>query len=59
MLLGFNKILPTNSYSKLVQLFNLAVSGIVCGATYLIINYKHIKQLLPSKIVNKIENFKK
>ena len=45
MLLGFNKILPTNSYSKLVQLFNLAVSGIVCGATYLIINYKHIKQL--------------
>lgn len=59
MLLGFNKILPTNSYSKLVQLFNLAVSGIVCSATYLIINYKHIKQLLPSKIVNKIENFKK
>ena len=59
MLLGFNKILPTNSYSKLVQLFNLAVSGIVCSATYLIINYKHIKQLLPSKIVNKIEYFKK
>lgn len=59
MLLGFNKMLPTNSYSKLVQLFNLAVSGIVCSATYLIINYKHIKQLLPSKIVNKIENFKK
>lgn len=56
LILGFNKILPTNSQSKLIQLFNLVITGIVCGSIYLIINFKHIKKLLPAKITNKIEN---
>lgn len=54
MLFGFNKILPTNSSSRLLQVFNLAISGIVCGGVYLLINFKHIKDLLPQKILKKL-----
>lgn len=55
MIYLFNQILPINSTSKLIQLINLAISGIVCGGTYLLINFKHIKVLLPKKILKKLK----
>ena len=50
----FNQILPINSTSKLVQLINILISGIVGGGIYLIINFKNIKTILPQKIINKL-----
>lgn len=55
MLYGFNKILPVNTPSRLIQIFNLLVSGIICGGVYLLINFKHIKVLLPQKILKKLK----
>jgi len=51
----FNKILPIESTSRLTQLINITISGICCGGIYLIINFKHIKLLLPSKILKKLK----
>ena len=50
----FNHILPVNSSSRLVQLLNLAISGIICGGIYLIINLKNIQTILPSRILEKL-----
>lgn len=54
MLNIFNQILPINNSSRVIHLINLLVSGIVCGGTYLLINFKHIKVLLPEKILRKL-----
>ena len=43
MIYLFNKILPIDSSSRIIQLINLGISGIFCGGVYLIINFKHIK----------------
>lgn len=53
----FNKILPINTPNRLIQILNLCISGIICGSIYLIINFKHIKGLLPQKILKKINIF--
>lgn len=58
MICLFNKILPTDSPNRIIQVINLMISGIFCGGIYLIINFKHIKLLLPERIMNKL-NFKK
>ena len=50
----FNKILPVNSPSRLIQIINLMISGITCGLVYLLINFKNIKVLLPQKILTKL-----
>lgn len=50
----FNKILPVNSPSRLIQLLNVVISGLVSGGIYLIINFKSIKTILPQKILNKL-----
>lgn len=50
----FNNILPTDSTNRLVQLLNLAISGIISGGIYLIINWNNIKTILPAKILNKL-----
>lgn len=55
MIYLFNQILPVDTNSRLVQLMNLALSGIVCGGTYLLINFKYIKELLPEKILKKLK----
>ena len=55
MLYLFNKILPTDSNNGLIQILNLATSGIVCGSIYLLINFKHIKVLLPEKVLRKLK----
>lgn len=55
MIFIFNTILPTSSSNKLIQIINLAVSGISCGSIYLFINYKQIKPLLPEKILKKLK----
>ena len=54
MIYIFNTILPMNNPSRLIQLINLAISGVVCGGVYLLINFKHIKVLLPEKILKKL-----
>ena len=55
MIYLFNKLLPTDSSSRLIQIVNLAISGIACGGIYLLINFKHIKVLLPEKILKKLK----
>lgn len=50
----FNKILPIDTTNRLIQLLNLAISGIICGGIYLIINFKSIKTILPKKILDKL-----
>jgi len=55
MIYLFNRILPIDSESGIIQLINLAISGIFCGGTYLLINFKHIKLLLPEKLLKKLK----
>lgn len=55
MLYGFNIILPINNPSRIIQIFNLLISGIVCGSIYILINFKYIKVLLPQKILKKLK----
>lgn len=50
----FNKVLPVNSSSRLIQLLNVFISGLVSGGIYLIINFKSIKTILPQKLLNKL-----
>ena len=40
--------------SAAVQVFNLAITGIVCGIVYLLINFKYLKEILPNKRVRMI-----
>lgn len=58
MIYLFNKILPTDSPNRIIQVINLSISGLICGGTYLIINFKHIKLLLPERITNKFNKQK-
>lgn len=51
----FNNILPIDTPNRIIQIINLAVSGIICGGIYLLINFKHIKVLLPEKILKKLK----
>jgi len=55
MLSIFNQILPIDNPSRIIQIINILVSGIVCGGIYLLINFKHIKVLLPEKILRKLK----
>lgn len=50
----FNSILPVDSSSRLMQIINIAVSGIVCGGIYLVINLKELKTVLPEKLLRKL-----
>ena len=53
MIYIFNKILPSGG--RIIQIMNLAISGVACGGVYLLINFKHIKVLLPEKILKKLK----
>jgi O-antigen/teichoic acid export membrane protein len=55
MIYIFNKILPIQNSGRMMQIVNLAVSGIACGGIYLLINFKHIKVLLPEKLLKKLK----
>lgn len=55
LLYVFNQILPIDNPSRLVQIINLCISGIICGSIYLLINFEHIKVLLPQKILKKLK----
>lgn len=52
--IGLHAVLPTDSHSRLVQLFNIAVSGIVLGGVYLALNLKLLKTVLPEKLLKKL-----
>lgn len=54
MLEVFKTILPISNGGRLVSLVNIMISGIVCGGTYLLINFKSIVSILPEKLVNKL-----
>ena len=51
----FKLVLPINSTSRFVQLFNILVSGIVSGGIYLLINFQSIKTILPQKLLKKLK----
>ncbi len=55
--LGFilHLILPTDSHSRLTQLFNVAVSGVILGGTYLVINRRTIGTILPERLAKKLK----
>ncbi len=50
----FKNILPISSTSRLVQLANILLSGLVGGGIYLLINFKSIKTILPPKLLKKL-----
>lgn len=50
----FKSFLPINSTSRLTQLINVFITGIVVGGIYILINFKSIMTILPDKIANKI-----
>lgn len=54
-LFAFQKILPIDNPSRIVQILNLCISGIVSGGIYLFINFKYIKMILPEKILKKLK----
>ena len=54
MLNIFNQILPVDSSNRLIQLLNIAISGLISGGIYIIINFKNLKTILPNKILDKI-----
>lgn len=50
----FKILLPIDSNSRLIQVFNILFSGIIVGGLYLIINLKSIKTVLPTKLLKKL-----
>ena len=55
MLCIFNKILPIENSNRITSIINLIISGIFCGGTYLMINYKQVIVLLPPKLLKKLK----
>ena len=55
MLEIFKLFLPVTSNRKIVQLFNVMITGIVCGGVYILINFKELASILPEKIVKKLK----
>ena len=51
----FKMILPIDSASRFTQLINLAITGVVGGGIYILINFKSIMSILPDKIVKKLK----
>ena len=49
----FKSFLPINNPSRLIQITNILISGIVAGGIYLMINFKSICSILPPKILKK------
>ncbi len=47
-------VLPIDSTSRFMQIINILVCGIFAGGTYLIINFKVLKTILPPKVLNKL-----
>ncbi len=52
--LAMGRILPVDSTSRLMQIVNIAVSGIVCGGAYVAINFKELKTILPERLLKKL-----
>ncbi len=46
--------LPINSSSAAVQIFNIAVCGIIAGGAYLVLNFKVLKTILPPRLLKKL-----
>lgn len=46
--------LPIDTPNRIVQLVNLAITGLVSGSIYIFINFKYLKELLPSKLLKKL-----
>ena len=50
----FKTFLPIDNPSRLVQMINIIITGLVAGGVYLMINFKSICSVLPSKILKKL-----
>lgn len=48
-------ILPISSPSRIIQIINLAITGIIGGGIYLLVNFKYLKELLPKRILDKLK----
>jgi hypothetical protein len=44
----------SESSSRLVQMLNIAVTGIICGGVYLVLNRKALGTVLPEKLAKKL-----
>ena len=51
-------ILPTDSSSRMIQILNICVLGIVTVPIYLILNRKCLKEILPDKILKYLRKLK-
>ena len=51
-------ILPTDSSSRLIQVINICVLGIVTVPIYLILNKKNLKEILPEKLLKLLKKIK-
>lgn len=51
----FKVILPISNPSRLIQIINLLITGLIAGGIYLIINFKYIKDIIPQKILKKFK----
>lgn len=52
--IGCKFILPSDSSSTAIQIVNIAISGILCGGVYLVLNFKTLKTILPQKLLKKL-----
>lgn len=48
------QFLPVTSNSTAIQIVNIAISGILCGGIYLVLNFKTLKTILPPKLLKKL-----
>ncbi len=53
------QILPVDSGSKLVQIFNLAVTGVVYAGVFFLLNFRALCEVLPERLVSRLPFAKK
>lgn len=51
-------VLPIHSTSRLIQLLNIAISGIILGGVYLVLNLKALRTVLPERFLKKLHLIK-
>lgn len=56
--LALSLILPINSTSRIIQILNICIIGIITGLVYLILSRDNLKEILPEKINKILQNLK-
>ncbi len=47
-------VLPIDSPNRLIQVINLLITGLISLGSYLLINFKYLKEILPQKVLKKL-----